>query len=110
MKSMTYKGYTAKVEYSEADACLVGELLGITDIISFEADSVTEIRRAFEEAVDDYFDFCAKVGQAPQKPYSGTIMIQVPPTDHAKLAQQAHIGGKSIDALVIDALHQAGAL
>ena len=110
MNDMTYKGYSAKVEYSAADGCLWGELLGITDIITFEADSVTEIRKAFEEAVDDYLNLCVKIGQAPQKPYSGTIMLQVSPEDHVKLARQAQKGGKSIDALAIDALHQVGTL
>ncbi len=89
MNNMTYKGYTAKIEYSEADGCLFGELLGITDFISFEGDSVAEIRKAFEEAVDDYFDMCAEMGKEPPKPFSGEITLQLPPEDHVKLARQA---------------------
>jgi predicted HicB family RNase H-like nuclease len=110
MNGMTYKGYTAKIEYSATDGCLFGELLGITDVITFEGDSVAEIRKAFEEAVDDYIDFCAKVGHAPQKPYSGKIMLRVPPEDHARLALQSKLTGKSINALVMAALHQSGTL
>jgi predicted HicB family RNase H-like nuclease len=110
MNDTTYKGYTAKIEYSPADGCLIGHLLGIKDIITFHGDSVTEIRQAFEEAVDDYLAFCAQLGQAPQKPFSGKIMLRVPPEDHAKLALQAQASGKSINSLVIDALHNSGAL
>ncbi|MDR1607906.1 MAG: type II toxin-antitoxin system HicB family antitoxin [Deltaproteobacteria bacterium] len=110
MNDVSYKGYMAKIEYSPADGCLIGRILGIQDIITFHGDSVTEIHQAFEEAVDDYLDFCAKVGQAPQKPFSGKIMLRVPPEDHAKLALQAQVSGKSINALVIDALRQSGAL
>jgi len=110
MKDMTYKGYTAKIEYSPADGCLVGRLLGIKDIIAFEGDSVTEIHKAFEEAVDDYLALCAKLGQSPDKPFSGKIMLRVPPEAHAKLAVQAQARGTSINALVVDALHNSGAL
>ncbi len=110
MSAETYKGYTPKIEYSAADGCLIGRILGISDIIIFEGESVTEIRKAFEEAVDDYLGFCAQVGQPPQKPFSGEIPLRVPPEDHVKLVHQAQIGRKSIDALVIDALHQAGTL
>lgn len=110
MNGEMYKGYTAKIEYSAEDGCLIGRLLGINDIITFEGESVEEIHKAFEEAVDDYLDFCAKAGHAPQKPYSGKIMLRVPPEAHARLAAQSEISGKSINALVVEALHQSGAL
>jgi predicted HicB family RNase H-like nuclease len=110
MSDETYKGYTPKIEYSAADGCLIGRILGIKDIIAFEGDSVAEIRKAFEEAVDDYLDMCAEMGKEPPKPFSGEITLRVPPEDHVKLARQAQSGGKSINALVIDALHQSGTL
>jgi predicted HicB family RNase H-like nuclease len=110
MNDLTYKGYTAKIEYSAEDDCLFGELLGIPDFISFEGDSVAEIRKAFEEAVDDYLDMCAEMGKEPPKPFSGEITLRVPTEDHVKLAHQAQVSGKSINALVIDALRQSGTL
>ena len=60
--NMHYKGYTTKVEYSAADACLIGRITGIKDIVVFHVDSVPEFMVAFEEAVDDYLDYCAKKG------------------------------------------------
>jgi predicted HicB family RNase H-like nuclease len=110
MKDTTYKGYTAKIEYSPADGCLIGRLLGIQDFIAFHGDSVTEIRKAFEEAVDDYLALCARIGQSPQKPFSGKIMLRVAPEDHVKLAIQAQARSTSINALAIDALHNSGTL
>jgi predicted HicB family RNase H-like nuclease len=33
-------------------------------VVSFHADSVAGLRAAFEEAVDDYLETCAKLGKA----------------------------------------------
>jgi predicted HicB family RNase H-like nuclease len=104
MNEMIYKDYATKIEYSAEDGCLVGHILGIQDIVGFHGDSVPEIRKAFEEAVDDYLSCCAEIGKEPQKPFSGKIMLRVPPEIHAKLAIQAQISGKSINRMVVEAL------
>ena len=57
MNTMIYKGYIAQIEYSAEDGCLIGEIAGIRDIVGFHGDSVTELRAAFEEAVEDYLDW-----------------------------------------------------
>ena len=68
---MTYKEYTAQIVYSEEDGCLVGDLVGIRDIVSFHGDSLEEIRTAFEESVDDYLLTCREFNRPPQKPVCG---------------------------------------
>ena len=35
-----------------------------------------ELCAAFEEAVDDYLETCEKAGIAPQRPYSGKVMLR----------------------------------
>ena len=104
---MTYKGYAAKIEYSDDDDCFVGHIAGIKDVIGFHAESVKELRRAFEEAVDDYLVTCEKVGRAPQKPYSGKLMLRVPPEIHARAAMMAEAHGMSINQWVADVLSKA---
>ena len=68
MTTMKHKGYEADFEYSDDDECFIGHITGIDDIVGFHADSVPELRAAFEEAVDDYIEFCADLGRTPQKP------------------------------------------
>ena len=75
---MNYKGYSAHIEYSEEDRCLVGHIAGITDIIGFHADTVLELQEAFEEAVDDYLETCERLDKSPQKPYSGKSEVTDP--------------------------------
>lgn len=104
---MKYKGYTGTVEYSEKDACLFGRLVGIDDIISYEGESVSEIRQAFHEAVDDYLSDCAAAGKQPNKPYSGKFILRLDPELHARLALQAQEAGKSLNQYAVDVLAHA---
>ncbi|WP_300774386.1 type II toxin-antitoxin system HicB family antitoxin [uncultured Desulfovibrio sp.] len=104
---MRYKGYTGTVEYSEEDGCLFGRLSGIDDIISYEGESVSEIRRAFQEAVDDYLADCAATGKQPEKPYSGRFVLRLDPELHARLAMRAREAGKSLNQYAVDVLAHA---
>ncbi|WP_300708612.1 type II toxin-antitoxin system HicB family antitoxin [uncultured Desulfovibrio sp.] len=104
---MRHKGYAGTVEYSEEDGCLFGRLVGIDDIISYEGESVAEIRQAFQEAVDDYLADCAATGKQPEKPYSGRFVLRLDPELHASLAMRAREAGKSLNQYAVDVLAHA---
>jgi predicted HicB family RNase H-like nuclease len=104
---MTYKDYSARIEYSDEDACFIGHVAGIRDVVGFHGESVTELRAAFEEAVDDYLATCEKLKRAPQRPYSGKVMLRIDPGIHAKVAMLAEAQGKSINAWAQEALQRA---
>lgn len=70
---MHYKGYTAQLEYSADDHIFFGRILGIRDMVYFQADSAKDIEREFHKAVDDYLEFCAEIGKEPQKEYNGPV-------------------------------------
>ncbi len=93
---MTYKGYSARIDYDDEDGIFFGKIAGIRDGVGFHADTVADLRKAFHEAVDDYVATCAKVGKSPQKPYSGQIMVRVAPEVHAAAARAAELDGKSL--------------
>lgn len=104
---MNYKDYSARIEYSDEDQCLVGHIAGIRDIVGFHGDSVTELRSAFEEAVDDYLATCEKLDRSPQRPYSGRVMLRIDPGVHAKAAMMAEAEGRSLNSWAEDALQRA---
>ena len=105
--AMIHKGYTGTVEYSEEDACLFGRIAGISDIITYEGESVTEIRKAFEDAVDDYLKHCEETGKKPNKPYSGKFVLRLDPSIHAQLAVKAQASGKSLNQYAAEVLAHA---
>lgn len=98
--TMTYKGYTGTVEYSEEDGCLWGRVIGINDIISYEGQSIAEIKQDFQKMVDWYLEDCADRGKQPDKPFSGAVMVNIEPQLQARLEQQAMEAGLSFSELV----------
>ena len=107
MNTMLYKGYAAKIEYSDEDGCFIGHIAGINDVVGFHGESVTELRTAFEEAVEDYLETCVKLNRSPQKSYSGNLMLRIPPEIHAAVATAAEVSGKSINQWTIDTFKKA---
>lgn len=107
MNTMSYQGYTARIEYSDEDNCFVGHIAGIRDVVGFHGESVAELRAAFVEAVDDYLETCAKLGRTPQKPYSGKLLLRIDPALHAQVATLAEAQGKSLNVWAQEVLQQA---
>ena len=105
--TMSYKGYKAVISYSAEDECLIGHIAGIRAIVGFHGESVQEVRDAFREAVDFYLESCAKMGAAPEKPYSRHLTLRLPPELHAKLALQAQLSGSSLNKWLITTLSRA---
>ena len=107
MNVMTYRGYAARIEYSDEDQLLVGHIAGIRDVIGFHGESVQALRAAFEEAVDDYLETCARLGREPQKAYSGKLSLRLEPALHASVAAKAELADKSINQWVNEVLSRA---
>lgn len=102
--SMIFKGYAARIEFSAEDDCFVGHIAGIRDVVGFHADSVSELKQAFHESVEDYLQTCEAANKTPQKPYSGKLMLRIPPEVHAAVATAAQLSGKSINQWASDTL------
>jgi predicted HicB family RNase H-like nuclease len=107
VKGIAYKGYAAAVEFDGDDEIFVGRVVGINDVVGFHADSVEELKAAFHEAVDDYIAACRVAGKAPEKAYSGSLMVRVDPAVHAKAAKAAELSGKSLAQWAEDKLRTA---
>ena len=101
---MEYKGYFAKVEFDDKDNIFHGEIINLRDVITFEGETVEELRKAFHDSVEDYLEFCAKRGEDPEKPYSGKFIVRVDPALHKTIAIQARKTGKSLNAWVNETL------
>lgn len=107
MNVMHYRGYAARIDFDQQDEIFVGHVIGIMDVVGFHSESVSGLKAAFREAVDDYLETCAKAGKEPQKPYSGKVMFRVKPETHRKAAMAAELAGKSLNQWAEDVLEAA---
>ena len=67
---LQYKAYTGHADYDEEAGLLHGEVLGLRDVVTFQGTSVKELKRAFQESIDDYLEFCPERGEEPDDPFS----------------------------------------
>jgi predicted HicB family RNase H-like nuclease len=104
---MEYKGYMGKVEFDDEAGIFHGEVVNTRDVITFQGDSVSELKKAFHESVDDYLAFCAERGEEPDKPFSGQFVARIPPDLHRKVNLAASVSGKSLNAWVSEQLQSA---
>ncbi len=106
-KPLSYKGYSARIEFDAEDLIFVGRLAGIADIVSFHGETVDALVVAFHDAVDHYITASLELGRAAQKPASGKLMLRVPPEVHAAAASAAEASGKSMNQWASDVLAHA---
>ncbi len=104
---MEYKGYIANVEFDDDAGVLHGEVINTRDVITFEGETVPEIRKAFCESVEEYLAFCAERGEEPDKPFSGVFTARVSPTLHRAASIKARRARKSLNRWVGDLIEDA---
>jgi len=104
MSIITYKGYTGKIEVDIESAILHGRILDISDVITFQGQTIEEASQDFRDGVDDYLEFCAERGKEPDKPYSGKLPFRTSPDHHRLIHLAATKMNKSINAWMDEVL------
>jgi predicted HicB family RNase H-like nuclease len=101
--TMQYKGYTAAIEYSDEDGCLVGRVLGTRHAIVFGGATVEETRAAFKDMMDDYPAMCHDLGVEPDSPPEG-VLVPIAPELYAKVSRRAECDGITVGKAMETAL------
>jgi predicted HicB family RNase H-like nuclease len=105
---LRYKGYTGHVEFDDQSGIFHGEVLDLKDVITFQGKSVEEIEQAFCDSIDDYLEFCRERNEEPDKPFSGRLMVRLPPQLHRRVFVTARQGGKSLNQWIAEKLEEVG--
>lgn len=102
---MVYKGYWAKIKYSDEDGCFCGAIEGLENAsISFEGESVEELRKDFEDAIDSYLETCKESNWKPEKQYKGSFNVRIEPELHKKATMFAEVFNMSLNQFVAKAI------
>ncbi len=86
---LTYKQYIATVEFDDEADIFHGEVINMSDVVTFQGKTTDELRKAFIESVDDYLVFCQETGRQPNKPFSGRMLIRTSPNHHRIIVEAA---------------------
>ena len=104
---MKYRGYTARIDFDASDNLFVGEIVGLSEQLTFHGAGVDELRADFEFAINHYLASCAAIGIAPEKPASGKLLIRIPPEIHAAATVAAAASAQSLNQWIVGVLQKA---
>lgn len=105
--NLTYKGYLGTVSFNSDDEVFYGKIHGINDLVTFEGESVDELKSSFKEAVDDYLDTCAASNKEPNKTFKGSFNVRISTKLHRRAALIASEKSISLNDFVKKAISYA---
>jgi predicted HicB family RNase H-like nuclease len=103
---MEHLGYIGAVVFDDEAGIFHGQIVNTKDVITFQGESVAELKNAFVDSIEDYLEFCAARGEAAEKPMSGKFNVRISPKLHALASASAHSKNISLNRLVQEAIEQ----
>jgi predicted HicB family RNase H-like nuclease len=103
---MQYKGYIGSIEYDDEAGIFHGEVINLRDVITFQGESVQELRRALQDSVEDYLEFCTQKDEQPERPFSGRLLVRIDPELHRQLFIIAKNKDISLNKLINEAVEK----
>lgn len=104
MTYLNYKGYLGTIEPDIEEGTLFGKVAFIRDLITYEAENLTQLEQEFKISIDDYLAFCAERGKEPNKPFKGRFNVRISPELHKAAA--IAVGNGSLNAFVGEAIKE----
>ena len=99
-----YKEFIGSVHFSAEDEVFFGKIEGVNDLVTFEGETVKQIKKAFKEAVEDYIELCKETGKAVFKSFKGSFNVRINPELHSQAFERALEEGKTLNQFVQDAI------
>jgi predicted HicB family RNase H-like nuclease len=106
MDVLTYKDFIGSVHFSAEDNIFFGKVEGINDLITFEGDSVRELKNAFRYVVDEHIKDCEVENIPVEKSYKGSFNLRLTPDLHRRAVIMAKSQGSTLNAFVKKAIER----
>ncbi len=103
---LQYNNFLGSVHFSPEDECFFGKIEGIEDLVTFEAQDVDGLKKAFREAVEDYIELCQSTGKPLYKSYKGSFNVRIASDLHKKAMKKSLMLGISLNQLVQKAIEK----
>ncbi|MCI4411133.1 MAG: type II toxin-antitoxin system HicB family antitoxin [Thiotrichales bacterium] len=104
MTYLHYKGYLGTIEPQLDDDTLYGKLAFIRDLVTYEAENLTQLKKEFEFSVDAYLNDCQELGREPNQPFKGSFNVRTTPELHRQAVLAA--GEMSLNSFVSEAIKE----
>jgi predicted HicB family RNase H-like nuclease len=104
---MQYKGYYGSVHFNDEDLIFHGKIEFIRALVTYEATDAKGLRKAFEEAINDYLDMCRLQKIEAETPFKGSLNIRLGADLHRRVAIAASQKHLTINKLIAQTLDHA---
>lgn len=104
--TMTFKGYHGSVEISPEDNILFGQLLFISPLVNYEAETAKGLEAAFKGAVNSYLTDCIQQKISPEKPCKGSLNVRLGHDLHLAASVAAYQASTSTNEFIKRAVQQ----
>ncbi len=104
---MQYKGYYGSVHFDEEELIFYGKIEFIRALVTYEATDAKGLKKAFQEAVNDYLATCDREKIKPEIPFKGSLNVRLGSDLHRRVAIAAEQHHLSINKFIADTLDQA---
>ncbi len=104
--TIEYKNYLGSVEYSDEDEIFYGKILGIRDLVSYQGESVKELKMSFQESVEDYLQACKSSNKIPEKSFKGSFNVRIDADLHRLVFVLSKEKNISLNSFVADAIKE----
>ena len=105
---LKYKNYIGHVEFDQDAETFFGEVINTRDVITFQGETVKDLKKAFRDSIKDYIEYCHERGEEPERPFSGKFNIRLDPELHREAYIAAKKSGLSLNSWIKRAIkHEA---
>lgn len=101
---LRHEGFIAVISYEDGDELMHGVTQNTRSVLHFAGKTVDELKAAFAETISDYRAWCAERGVEPEKGYSGSLSLRLPPMLHQRVSDAAAAAGESINQFIVEKL------
>ena len=103
---LNYKGFIGSVRFSAQDDVFFGKVEGVNDLITFEGNTVKDLKDAFVYVIDEHIKDCESENIPVEKSYKGSFNIRLTPDLHRRAAIMAKAQGSTLNSFVKKAIEQ----
>lgn len=104
---MKYKNYHGSFHFDDKEFIFYGKIEFINAVVTYEATDAKGLRKAFEDAVNDYLACCKKQKITPETPFKGSFNVRLGQELHRRVAVNAAHRHMSINKFVVEVLEKA---
>lgn len=105
--TMKFGKYTAVISYEPDIAMFRGEFVDLNGGADFYADSIKSLRKEGETSLRVFLDFAKEKNLAPEKKYSGRLVLRLNPETHRRYKLRASAKNMSLNSLLTETLEKA---